>query len=86
MEVASLLTGEEVDGIIAKAREASKDAPKPALPTAISVKKIELAMEETAEVLPLALRAGFVRGEDVMMPEAARSAPPHEPPRAGWLV
>ncbi|MGC4071558.1 MAG: hypothetical protein QM760_03430 [Nibricoccus sp.] len=57
----------------------------PALKTLV-VKKVELAVETTSEVLPMGLRAGFSLGENPMMPEFARSAPPHEPPRSGWLV
>lgn len=87
LEVASLLTGQKTPGLIAKARETHKSMPKPALPpTTSSTKKVELALESSMDLPALTPRGEFRRLKDFGMPEAARRAPPHEPPRGGMLV
>ena len=56
--------------------------PAPAVPAEATLKKIELVVERTAEVLPVSLRETVWVARAMALPEARRVAPPHEPPRA----
>ena len=81
-EVAFVLAGEPAAAVVAVAKAPSEKPFAPSVPTEATLKKIELAVQETSELLPPALRA-LVRTESApLLPDALRAAPPSEPPRA----
>lgn len=81
-EVAHVLTGEKAPGLLAVLKDAPTRPFAPTVPTEAALKKIELAVEFTAEVLPPALREKVRVARAMSLPDARREAPPHEPPRA----
>ena len=81
-ELAHMLTGETAPGLLAALKDAPTRPFAPTVPTDATLKKIELAVERTAEVLSPAVREGMRVARAMALPETGRAAPPHEPPRA----
>src|SRR5262249_8752568 len=84
-DVARVLAGQRPTSPIAEAvaREQEQLPTKPPapIPPDVGMKKLELSLETTCEVLPAHTRAS-VREEIVWKcPESRRSEPPHGPPR-----
>jgi len=84
-DVVQLLSGEQPSRPIAEAVARAQDQvpAKPNLPHPAGsvLKKIELSLEKTNEILPIALRANHYSEKVRLCPEPRRSAPPHGPPR-----
>lgn len=86
-DVARLLAGEKPTtpfaDAVAKAKEhLPKKQPTPT-PADGVMKKLELSLETTCEVLPVALQTGPQAEAGWTCPEARRKQPPHGPPREG---
>ncbi len=83
--VAHLLAGQEPPSPIAEAvARAQEHLPaKPPLPIAADavMKKIELSLETTCELLPTCLRASHRKDVAWICPDSRRGEPPHGPPR-----
>jgi hypothetical protein len=84
-DVARILGGEKATSPIAeKVASAQKQTPaksQPVAPAGFLLKKIELSLEMTTELLPVALRASRQQDVGWLCPEPRRGAPPHGPPR-----
>lgn len=80
LEVACLLTGQPEARTVNTAAELPESVP--VLPTDIFAKKLDLALEQASEILPLALRLDPQAPEFFSPPDSLRAAPPHEPPRS----
>jgi hypothetical protein len=85
-EVAHVLSGQSMPSLLATMKEAPSRPLAPVMPAEAALKKIELALERTTEVLPpdSGQKAHFSRVTS--LPDSRREAPPHEPPRASVLV
>lgn len=81
LQVARLLTGERDTTTVKAAQSLPAHSPLPVIPTDIFAKKLDLALEQTSEVLPRALRLHARVAEQFPLPGSFRAAPPHEPPR-----
>ena len=81
-EVAAVLTGAEAPVAFAAAPDTTVRPFAPPVPADATLKKIELAVERTVEVLPSAVREKMRVARAMALPEPRRAAPPHEPPRA----
>lgn len=82
-DVAFLLNGEKAPGIIDAAKNLPAEEPKAPLPAQVALKKLDLTLERTTEVLPPALRANRRLAATTIPREVLRDAPPTEPPRCG---
>ena len=80
-DVAFVLAGKPTPQRIARAVKSVPPQPLPPVPAEAVLKKIPLAFESVAEVLPPALRA--IRPAEIAraFPESFRAPPPHGPPR-----
>jgi hypothetical protein len=89
-DVARLLVGEKpttpIADTVARTQENIPSKPLPPVPADTVLKKLELSLEKTTELLPLALRATRYREISSVCPEQRRCAPPHGPPRALGLL
>ena len=81
-EVAAVLTGAEAPIVFAAVTAAPARPFAPLVAADTTLKKIELAVERTAEVLPPAEREKVRVARAMALPEPRRVAPPHDPPRA----
>lgn len=85
-DVARLLGGaapsRPIAEAVARAQEQVPATPLPQVPADAVLKKIELSLEKTTDVLPAALRADRHREIAWLCPAPRRGAPPHGPPRA----
>lgn len=81
LEIACLLTGQSEGSTVNTAPKLPDPAPVPVIPTDIFAKKLDLAIEQTSEILPLALRPNTRATESFSPPDSLRATPPHEPPR-----
>jgi hypothetical protein len=86
-EVAHVLTGTKATERTSLARntETAERPFAPLVPVEATLKKIQLAMEETTEVLPPEARAQRRVARLEARLEAWSDSPPHEPPRAQGL-
>lgn len=85
-DVAHLLAGAKTPATVVALND-EPAAPRPApVPAPIPLKKIDLAMEDSAVLLPPALRACRPQEIERGCPDALRAPPPHGPPRAGTRV
>jgi hypothetical protein len=85
-EVAFLLAGEQREARVHEADTLPAKPFAPPVPTDATMKKIELAVHRTSEVLPPALRAMRRVVRSILLPDTLRAAPPHEPPRARLVI
>ncbi len=82
LEVATALGGEQARAAFAAVKAAPEKPFAPSIPAEATLKKIELAVQATNELLPPAVRV-LVRTERASpVPDSVRAAPPSEPPRA----
>lgn len=83
-EVAHVLTGTKLPERISLARhsEGAERPFAPLVPVEATLKKIQLAMEETTDVLPPEVRVQRWVARLEARLDAWSDAPPHEPPRA----
>ena len=82
VELAHLLAGEAAPSSVAPAEHLPLSSSKPAIPTAATLKKIELAVENMVKP---AVPPQLVEGSSTFPDRLAgidRGRPPHEPPRA----
>ncbi|MCX6955563.1 MAG: hypothetical protein NTV51_25735 [Verrucomicrobia bacterium] len=84
-EVAHVLTGAKDPERTVEMTAAAKRPLAPPTPAEATLKKIELAVERTAEVLPPTVRGAVRAVRATTLPDERCEAPPHEPPRA-WPV
>ena len=82
-DVAFVLAGKSTPPRIARAVKSAPSRPVAPVPAEAVVKKIPLAFESVAEVLPPALRATRPAMIAWAFPETFRAPPPHGPPRVG---
>jgi hypothetical protein len=81
LQVATVLGGEHARSALA-ADKATPDRPvSPPIPAEATLKKIDLAITLSSELIPPACRALVPRFCTVSMPAAPWSEPPSEPPR-----
>jgi hypothetical protein len=87
IDVAFVLSGQDAPGrgLIAAAKNAPTNTSLPTVPAEVSLKKIDLAVERTAEILPPEITTRTFSAFDDLMLDARREPPPHEPPRE-WIV
>lgn len=85
VDVARLLGGaapsRPIAAAVARAQEHVPAQPLPMVPADAVFKKLELSLEKSTDVLPVALRGGRHRAVAWVCPEPRRCAPPHGPPR-----
>ena len=81
-EVADFLAGRSAPLQLAGTKPAPSKPFLPVVPADAILKKIELAVQFTSELLPPAVRAVVRADEEPRVPDAFRAQPPHEPPRA----
>ncbi len=82
-DVMFVLAGQPVPQRIARAAQSAPARPAVPVPAEAVVKKLPLAFEGLAEVLPPALRANRSADQARACPESFRAPPPHGPPRTG---
>lgn len=85
VDVAFLLVGEKAPGLLAGLKRIPPAPARPVLPVNTALKKIELALAETIEVLPAlsaVVHGAFAPPADGTL----RARPPHGPPRAMVLT
>ena len=80
-DVAFVLAGKPTPQRIARAVKSAPSRPVAPVPAEAVMKKIPLAFESVAEVLPPALRASCPALVAWACPESLRAPPPHGPPR-----
>jgi hypothetical protein len=81
LEVACLLTGQCESNTVDSTSKLPEPAPVPVIPIDLLAKKLDLALEQTSEFLPLAVRLVAPMIDPFSVPDSFRPAPPHEPPR-----
>lgn len=81
LQVASLLTGARETTTVKAASSVPATSPVPVIPADFFAKKLDLAVEQTSEVLPRASRVHAHLAAHFTLPGSFRAAPPHEPPR-----
>lgn len=81
LEVATALGGEQARAAFFTATDSSEKPLAPPIPAEATLKKIELAVHDTSELLPPALRALARTERAILLPDSVRAAPPSEPPR-----
>ena len=82
-EVASVLAAHALGKLFATAKAAPERPFAPPIPADATLKKIELAVHRTSELLPPALRAVVWADLGTAPSDALCEPPPHEPPRMG---
>lgn len=80
-EVAHVLTGQPTPSLLAAMKEAPPRPFAPVVPAEATLKKIELALERTTDVLPPESGQRTYLSRAASLPDSRREAPPHEPPR-----
>lgn len=86
MEVAHVLGGAKLPGLLASMKCAPDRPFAPVVPVEATLKKIELAVERTSEAMPPEVRVQVSLARSSVCPPARREAPPHEPPRGLMVV
>lgn len=84
-DVTYLLRGEKAPGLLARTG-LPPASPLPPLPPEVALRKMELAFDPVAELLPPELRAARPERVNFALPDTFRVAPPHEPPRTRFLL
>ncbi len=85
-EVAHVLTGVKTPSVLAAIRQVPLRPLAPVVPAEATLKKIELAIARTVDLLGPVLPEKIGQGKERAMPDARTEAPPHEPPRVGRVV
>ncbi|HEX2855001.1 MAG TPA: hypothetical protein VHO24_17335 [Opitutaceae bacterium] len=85
-DVVSVLTGDDASQLFMEGSEAPATPFLPVVPTDAVLKKIELAVHHTSELLPPPVRALARAESESLVIGALRDRPPLEPPRARLVV